>query len=261
MSPVVAAAQRWPALGSRLLAAGRAGGISAWPGMRFVPLPRSQAGVPRPDTVGVVNGLLIHTIGIGTPAGYFARRMMALGSGGAHSWAGPSITPHSGAPMINPREQWLTVFERENATTLKVMRAYPQDKAEFQPHPIAASARKLMWTFAIEQAFLKQALDGTLTMPPTMPAAPDTMAEVIAAWQKATAEVAALVRAATEEKLGSSITFFAGPGTLSQVPLMQVMWLMLLDSIHHRGQLSVYLRMVGGKVPSIYGPTHDEPWM
>lgn len=163
--------------------------------------------------------------------------------------------------MINAREQWLGVFERENATTLKVMRAYPQQNADFKPHPVSQSAMAPMWTFAIEQALLKQALDGTLTMPPRMPSAPDTMADVIAAWQKATAEVAALMRAATEEKLGSSITFFTGPGTLSQVPLMQVMWLMLLDSIHHRGQLSVYLRMVGGKVPSIYGPSHDEPWM
>jgi uncharacterized damage-inducible protein DinB len=35
---------------------------------------------------------------------------------------------------------------------------------------------------------------------------------------------------------------------------------MLHDQIHHRGQFSVYLRMVGGKVPSIYGPSGDEPW-
>ena len=163
--------------------------------------------------------------------------------------------------MIDPREQWLGVYERENATTLKVMRAYPLDKADFKPHPISGSAQQLMWTFAIEQSVLKGALDGTLTMPPKFPDQPATMAEVIAHWQKGTGEVAALMRASPEAKLGSSITFFTGPGTLSQVPLMQVLWLMLLDSIHHRGQLSVYLRMVGGKVPSIYGPSHDEPWM
>ena len=40
-----------------------------------------------------------------------------------------------------------------------------------------------------------------------------------------------------------------------------VLWLMLNDSIHHRGQLSVYERMAGGLVPSIYGPSADEPWM
>lgn len=34
-----------------------------------------------------------------------------------------------------------------------------------------------------------------------------------------------------------------------------------VDSVHHRGQFSVYLRLAGGKVPSIYGPSADEPWM
>jgi len=38
------------------------------------------------------------------------------------------------------------------------------------------------------------------------------------------------------------------------------LWFLLCDQIHHRGQLSVYLRMADGKVPSIYGPSGDEPW-
>jgi uncharacterized damage-inducible protein DinB len=38
-------------------------------------------------------------------------------------------------------------------------------------------------------------------------------------------------------------------------------WLAVMDAVHHRGQMSVYIRLAGGKVPSIYGPTADEPWM
>ena len=45
------------------------------------------------------------------------------------------------------------------------------------------------------------------------------------------------------------------------VPLGKMMWMNLLDAIHHRGQLSVYLRPMGGKVPSIYGPSGDDPGM
>jgi uncharacterized damage-inducible protein DinB len=41
---------------------------------------------------------------------------------------------------------------------------------------------------------------------------------------------------------------------------MDVLWYLLNDQIHHRGQFSVYLRMAGAKVPSIYGPSKDEPW-
>ncbi|HYL98748.1 MAG TPA: DinB family protein [Blastocatellia bacterium] len=44
-----------------------------------------------------------------------------------------------------------------------------------------------------------------------------------------------------------------------KIPLSQAMWFEMLDHIHHRGQFSVYLRMAGGKVPSIYGPTADVP--
>jgi uncharacterized damage-inducible protein DinB len=40
---------------------------------------------------------------------------------------------------------------------------------------------------------------------------------------------------------------------------LDVIWANLFDVIHHRGQLSVYVRMAGGKVPSIYGPSADEP--
>ena len=47
---------------------------------------------------------------------------------------------------------------------------------------------------------------------------------------------------------------------IAPVSVKDLVWGMLHDQIHHRGQLSVYLRIVGGKVPSIYGPSADEPW-
>jgi uncharacterized damage-inducible protein DinB len=48
---------------------------------------------------------------------------------------------------------------------------------------------------------------------------------------------------------------------MGNIPVGDFSWFVLHDQIHHRGQLSVYVRMAGGKVPSIYGPSHDEPWM
>ena len=46
----------------------------------------------------------------------------------------------------------------------------------------------------------------------------------------------------------------------SDLRRLDVLWFLLNDQIHHRGQFSVYLRMAGAKVPSIYGPSKDEPW-
>jgi DinB family protein len=53
------------------------------------------------------------------------------------------------------------------------------------------------------------------------------------------------------------LQFFVAPKTLGDYPTMEFLWFLLFDHIHHRGQLSVYLRMVG-KVPSIYGPSGDQ---
>jgi uncharacterized damage-inducible protein DinB len=48
---------------------------------------------------------------------------------------------------------------------------------------------------------------------------------------------------------------------MGEMTRMEWLWFLLHDEIHHRGQFSVYLRMADAKVPSIYGPTADEPWM
>ena len=62
-------------------------------------------------------------------------------------------------------------------------------------------------------------------------------------------------------RLDETIEFFVGPKRTSHIPVAELIWFMLLDSIHHRGQLSVFLRAMHAKVPSIYGPSADEPWM
>ena len=52
--------------------------------------------------------------------------------------------------------------------------------------------------------------------------------------------------------------FYAGDHLIMEAPCQQLAWMMLLDAVHHRGQLSTYLRPMGSKVPSIYGPSADD---
>jgi len=52
-----------------------------------------------------------------------------------------------------------------------------------------------------------------------------------------------------------------GPKTMGQTPRIAWLWFLLSDQIHHRGQFSIYLRMADAKVPAIYGPSGDEPWI
>jgi uncharacterized damage-inducible protein DinB len=69
-----------------------------------------------------------------------------------------------------------------------------------------------------------------------------------------------LVNKMSDDQLRETIKFFTAPKTLGDVPKIQFLWMTLHDHIHHRGQFSIYLRMADGKLPSIYGPTADEPW-
>jgi uncharacterized damage-inducible protein DinB len=163
--------------------------------------------------------------------------------------------------MPSPKQQFLNAFGKEHSTTLKVIRALPGDQGAFQPHPRSQSAKTLIWTFTVEQGLTVSALKGTLTMPPTFPPVPETLAEAIAAFERAAAETIETVKRTPDSRFHASSPFFTGPGKIGEVPNLDLLWLMLSDQIHHRGQLSVYVRMAGGKVPSIYGPSADEPWM
>jgi uncharacterized damage-inducible protein DinB len=58
-----------------------------------------------------------------------------------------------------------------------------------------------------------------------------------------------------------TVKFIVAPKQMGDVRRGDLFQLMMHDMIHHRGQFSVYLRMAGAKVPSIYGPSADEPWM
>lgn len=165
------------------------------------------------------------------------------------------------SPASEFKRQYLEFFAREFPTTLRVMKAYPSGKDDFKPHERSYAASRLVHTFSMENGVVYKAVRGELTMPPELPPAPATYAEAIANYERGAKELMAAVEEMPDSRLFEEVNFFTGPKQMGMVPISQVMWLMLMDSIHHRGQLSVYIRMAGGKVPSIYGPSADEPWM
>ena len=175
-----------------------------------------------------------------------------------------STTPVSGAtvqPGPGTRQALLEAYQRESATTLRVLRAFPADQSELRPHATSNSAQQLAWTFAIENALMESALRNDLRMPPAFPAMPDRWDDCVRAYAEGVQRVSQLLNAVRDEELNDMVPFMTGPRQFGEVSKLTLCTLMLNDSIHHRGQLSVYLRMSGGKVPSIYGPSRDEPWM
>lgn len=161
---------------------------------------------------------------------------------------------------MTPREEFIAVWDMEFNTTVKVLKAYPQDKSDLKPHEKLKTAKDLAWNFVVEEQLIGAALDGKIDFT-AIPAAPATMQEVIDGYIAGHNALVEKAKSAPDAAYETAIDFMTGPNQFGKVPVQQLLWMMVMDKIHHRGQFSVYLRMAGGKVPSIYGPTADEPWM
>ena len=166
--------------------------------------------------------------------------------------------------MTSPKQQFLEAYEREHATTVRVVRAYPADQLDLKPSPKSKTARELIGMFIAEQMLgakaLTTGLDFSKPMSPPSPDANASLESLVEALETAHQRLAGLVARTPDADLTQTVQFPVAPKTLADIPKIQFVWMLLCDQIHHRGQLSVYLRIAGGKLPSIYGPTADEPW-
>jgi uncharacterized damage-inducible protein DinB len=139
--------------------------------------------------------------------------------------------------------------------TKSVIAAIPADKADYRPDSIARSAIDLVWHIVTaENRFLEAVLSGAFDLTPW--ARPDTVrspADVNAWYEDRFAANVARLKSVSGEQLMKTIDFRG----LFQFPAVIYVQLALNHSIHHRGQLSMYLRPMGAKVPSIYGESYD----
>jgi uncharacterized damage-inducible protein DinB len=149
----------------------------------------------------------------------------------------------------------LSLRRREFATTLNVLRAYPDDKCDMRPAAKSRTASELACTLAVEERVIGGLLAGLAASPDLWTFdRPTTMPDIIALWQKSVAENDAIIEKLSPEELQKPVNFYG-----RTIALGDALFIELLDHIHHRGQFSVYLRLADAKVPSIYGPTADTP--
>ena len=164
---------------------------------------------------------------------------------------------------MSAKQQFLAVLDQEFATTMKVLRAFPADKADLKPHPKLKTAKELAFIFVMERGLGLKILNDKFSElgSSPMPTPPERYEDIPPMLEKANAEFRALVSSFSDADLEKKVTFLVGPKTPGQFGRLDFAWFLLHDEIHHRGQFSVYLRLADAKVPSIYGPTADEPWM
>ena len=159
---------------------------------------------------------------------------------------------------MDGKEIFLRIWDREAKTTAKVFRAFPLASLDVKPHERSRSIRDLAWQCVIDERVIEKIIEGAndLRNVPPSPPPPETMEEIAAAHELAHREASEKMRR-SETEFSKTVTVTL-PGGSIQLEQAETIWGNLLDQIHHRGQLTVYLRRAKGKVPAIYGPSGDE---
>jgi uncharacterized damage-inducible protein DinB len=141
---------------------------------------------------------------------------------------------------------------KESKTTSKVLSRIPEG-SDYRPDPKSRTARDIAWQIVGEEKMIIEALEtGRVEWAPTP--APETMKELCDTYDKQSAEIDRRLHALPDARWHGTLDFFG-----SQRQAAPMAWSFLFDIVHHRGQITTYLRPMGSTVPQIYGPSADEP--
>ena len=147
-------------------------------------------------------------------------------------------------------------LEEEFKITRKVLAAVPEAQLDFKLGEKGKTAKELMWHLAASEYWFAEAIAAAdFSMGEEQPPAPDTAKEIVAFYDKVPGVIEKL-KAVPGEKLAEIVNFY----NVMQLPDVMFLQMCCSHSIHHRGQLSTYLRAMNAHVPSIYGGSADEPF-
>jgi len=155
----------------------------------------------------------------------------------------------------------LSEFDQEMVTTRRMLERVPTDKGAWKPHPKSFSMGHLAQLVARMPGWLTSIMKETrldLSQAPQYSLeSTDTLLQV---FDKNVREARAALEAARDEDFAVPWSLGSGDRVFMTMPRGVVVRQTINHLVHHRGQLSVYLRLVDVPVPSIYGPTADEGW-
>jgi uncharacterized damage-inducible protein DinB len=149
------------------------------------------------------------------------------------------------------------ILQHERGLFHNVLAAVPDDGLEYQADPKARTARDLMEHMIGHNLDLIELLDdGVIHHRNQIPF--ESVESAVAQFDDSFGEIMAKLDDTDEERWNAQAQFFAGEHLVMEAPCQQLAWIFLHDAIHHRGQLSTYLRPMGSRVPAIYGPSADD---
>lgn len=163
------------------------------------------------------------------------------------------------------RDTILPEFDHEMATTRKTLERVPEGKPDWKPHDKSMTISRLAGHLAELPMFAVMTFQGDSFdfqahgAPPMQPTMMTSRKQLLETFDKNVAAARAAISKASDEEFQKTWSLLSGGKTIFSMPRLAVLRNMVLNHvIHHRGQLSVYLRMNNVPVPSIYGPSADE---
>jgi len=141
---------------------------------------------------------------------------------------------------------------------VRVLQALPKERFDYRPHERSPSAAEIVWTMARETQMCCGLVDAGQFNWVVEPAPADPEA-ILSAFEKTYAALDDRIAPLNESGWQNKIQLRIDGTLYREAPLGEFLWYIFFDAIHHRGQLSTYIRPMGGQVPSIYGPSGDDP--
>lgn len=141
---------------------------------------------------------------------------------------------------------------------VKVLKALPIHRFDYRPHEKSQSAAEIIWTLGMEgQACCEMIDKGCVNWVPQP--APSDPQVVLSTFHEYYSALDNRIERLDENRWQSSAQLLINGQLFREAALGEFLWYIFFDAIHHRGQLSTYIRPMGGQVPSIYGPSGDDP--
>ena len=140
----------------------------------------------------------------------------------------------------------------------RVLRALPDGQLDYKPHERSNSAGTIAWMMAEELRSVCDVIEtGEVNWAPQPQ--PDSAEKIAGAFDRTGQDLARILQSIDDAKWNSTGRFLAGGKEVFSASVGELSWWILFDLIHHRGQLTAYLRPMGAKVPAVYGPSADDP--
>jgi uncharacterized damage-inducible protein DinB len=153
---------------------------------------------------------------------------------------------------VDEKSLFTNFWVKESKTTHNVLARIPEN-SDYRPDPRSRTAKQIAWQIVCEEKMIIDALEsGKAEWAP--PPEPATVKEVLAAFDAQSARMESRWKALSAEQWDGDLEFFGQKRAAAPMA-----WSFLFDIVHHRGQITTYLRPMGSKVPQIYGPSGDEP--